>query len=565
MGVGFFEKRGFLNLARNFAFGHFLSGWSLFVLGIFLGLPGFLLILVSVFFYGGAFWFSRKEWRSFSWNAFWDGLSALPRWPLMIAALFWILDLLFCLLPPGEHIEADGLIYHLAIPWQYYLRGGVVPLDWSVNEKFPLYLQMAQLPFTVLSFPWVVKIWQIAAHTGLLAVIWSWAAALGCLPRQRIWILAFFSALALFAKQYGTAMFDWANLLYTLLGFFYLSEGVRRQKRGAIFWGALFLGIAASAKTFYIFLPFVWFLSFWTTQIFSRTWKPLRKNIAISILPFFSALLWMLPVYSRNFFLVGNPFFPLFLDWLGPVMDNRVAYEVANHIRLGIYGYGYSFFDFILMPLRMVLPNTRFDYWTDPLLLVFLAAALFQAGRFWREGRRLILCIAGFLYFFLFLGSQQARFFYPFWVLVILTGGKWLTEKVKPSLLSVVLGLQAIVCAGLLLFFHRDALAALKRGLLDGYLDRVSFSRLWQRSVPENTPSLCLRPLAQTSLKDFFYFTVPVTVVEHPTSVYSLARSKEKVFCDRYMVGSQFPPESIFLSEGKGRLVSREIFWDRSF
>lgn len=550
---------------NSFAFFHFLSGFLLFLLGMWVGLPKTLLFAVPLLCYAAALYTARRGIAQFFERKAWRIPADWPRFPLAVILFFFALNLAFSLLPPGDHVEADGLIYHLAIPWQYYLRGGVTEISWSVNDKFPLYLQMAQLPFTVLTFPWIVKIWQIAAHAFLLAVVWNWAAKMRCSAAERLWILAFLSAMALFAKQYGTALFDLVNLVYILLGFFYLFEGVEEKKRGSIAWGSVFLGIACTAKTFYLYLALVWFLAFWCYRFLAKQKFSAWQMIWISASPLLSALFWMLPVYARNVSLTGNPFFPLFLEKLGPRIDNPVVYDVAKNGYMGIYGYGHSILDFILMPIRMVLPDGRFDYWTDPILLLFLAATLLGLRRLWREGHGLILLCAFFLYLFLFFGSQQARFLYPFWIWVVLLGGKWILERAGKKIAALALLCQSLLCAGLIFFFHRDTLAALKQGPLNEYLQHISFSYLWNRQVPPDAKTLCLRPLAKSSLKDFLYFTIPVTVVEHPNSVFSLSASKDKVACDTYMVGSQSTPESIFGVYGEGILVSREEFWNPQY
>lgn len=562
-----------LKVTRNFVLCHYLSGFFLFVFGWWIGLSETIVFGVPFLFYSLAFYLSRKPFQSLSWKTFLSKFRSLPFLARAILLTFLVLNFLFSLLPPAEHVEADSLLYNLTIPWQYYLRGAIVPLDWSMNDKFSLYLPLAQLPFTVATFPWVIKVWVIFALPCLLAVCWSWTKFLRFSREEGAWILAFISALALLIKQYGAANFDIINTVYTLFGFYYLVRAIKSEQYQEVTWGAILLGMACAAKTFYIYLAFVWLFAFTIWKIFLSR-QPFKKwDVGLVFLPFVGAIFFMSPFLIRNTLMVGNPMFPLLTSLFGPVIEFKLHTAVVyQHAHLG-YGYGQSLIDFVLMPFRMIwpIPNPimKFDYWTDPILLLFLIGAVVSWRRQWREERGLILWIAFFIYTFLFYGSQQARYFYPFWIFTVLLGADVVFRWFGKKLLRVVVTGQAllgIVCFG---FFHRDALSHLKYLPQGKYLEKASFSYVWNQTLHQNLngkkiKQLCLRMRPEDSIIDLFYFTVPMKILGHTTSILPLdARFTED--CDQFMIGMQWPHNLINSPIGRGMVVDKERYLHETF
>ncbi|MDO8527711.1 MAG: hypothetical protein Q7T03_08500 [Deltaproteobacteria bacterium] len=557
-----------MKITRNFVLCHYLSGFFLFLAGWFIGLSPIVLFGIPLFFYSAAILCSRKYFREIKWSFVREKLTGLPPLPVCVIILFLILNFLFSLLPPTEHIEADSLLYNLTIPWQYYLRGGVVPLDWSMNDKFPLYLQMAELPFTVLTFPWAVKVWVIFSWPALLVVIWNMAELLSFQREERAWLVAMISALALLGKQFGAANFDIINTVYILSGFYYLVRASGSKKSGDIVWGAIFLGMACATKTFLVSLVLVWLFAFSIWKLFCSRSSFTKRELGLMFFPLLSAVIFMAPFLIRNAFITGNPFFPLFENWLGPVIENRIHHEVIQHAKYG-YGYGRGFFDFILMPFRMVWPFPNpimhFDYWTDPVLLVFLSGAFFSLRRRLSGSWGLLFIVALLVYTVFFMGSQQGRYFYPFWILVALLGGQQVFRWFGPKMRRAILMGQSVIGVTCFLFFHRDALAHLKYLPAGKYLEESSFSHVWNKNLEGlNVRQLCLRQGPGDSIIDIFYFTVPVKILGHTTSLLPL---DERFVgdCDRFMIGMQWPHEKIHTLEGKGMLVTKEQFLNATF
>lgn len=544
-----------LVIARNVAIAHFLSGVLLFLVGWAYGLPKGVVFGVPAAVYGTALWFNRHHWKNFQ-------RAEIPRPAILIIALFLVLNALFCLLPPAENLEIDALNYHFVIPWQYYLRGGVVPLDWSITDKYPLYLQMAQLPFTVLSFPWIIKIGNLIALPALLVTVWYFCQLLGLSKRNAAWMVAVFSSLALFIKQYGTAMFDLAIASYFLLGLVYLLRACISRKKNDLFWGTLILGMACATKTFLIYYAVIWFVaySFWKTFFYRGSFT--KFDFVLALLPSLMAMFFLSPIWYRDFFLTGNPFYPLFLQWFGTLIENDGFHRhVIQNMKPG---YGRSLIDFILGPLRLVLPAPRkFDYWTDPILLAFLIGAIFEIRRRWRELAGLLGLIALLLYTTFFCLSQEARYLYPFWILVIAVGAGWIVNAIKPKWLGVALGLQAAIGLSTFFLFHRQALAWLSQGPLPHYLARASYSFVWNQEVTnKNIQQLCIPNVgtANRDVYDILYFTQPVKLVQHFNSTMSINHPQAAAGCDSFLVGRQKQIDRRPLLDKKPRLVSEAIY-----
>lgn len=557
-----------LRIVRNFAAAHFLSGFFLFVIGWRLGLSPGVVAGVPIFCYGLALAGSRKEIPALKFSKILDSLQTLPRLPLAVITVFFALNFFFCLLPPGEHTEADALLYHLTLPWQYYLRGEVGGLEWALGDKFPLYLQMAQLPFTVLMFPWVVKLWNLFVVPGLFLLLWKWGELLEIRPPDRAWMIALFSSLTFFGKQFGTAMFDLGVLFYLLLGFFYLARSAlaswgRPAANSDSLWGILLLGMACAQKSFLVYAAVVWGAGYFLWKIFRRKDDvKIAFSWSLFFLPALTAAIWLLPVFFRNWQLTGNPFFPMFLDFFGTEIDNPLILEVMDYVQ-NRYGYGRSLLHFFGMPFAMLLPVLKFDYWVDAVLGLFFIGALVSLRKKSSHSRALLFWICGLLYGALFFMSHQSRYYYLFWVFVLLLGTPWVVETFRESWRRWLLLGQAALAAGLFFFFHRDAVSVLKYLPRGEYLEKISFSYVWDRQLPlEPIRQLCLRPRGNT-IGDLFYLKVPLKLLDHHTTLFS-AKAVYAQDCDLFMLGSQFPRNLLFTNEGRAQIVSREVFLEEA-
>ncbi len=522
--------------------------------GVVLGIPAIVYLL--------ALYFSWHPLTGFNLKSLRESLAEIPRIAMGVILLFLVLNISFCLLPPAENQEMDALNYHFVIPWQYYLRGGVIPLDWSIPDKYPLYFQIAQLPFMVISFPWVVKIGTMMALPLLLVVGWHLCRTMGLSRNHTAWAVATLSSLALFVKQYGTAMFDLVYTAYFLLAFLYLLRATLSRKGTEMFLGGMILGMACAAKTFFIYYAIVWFVASVVWRLIFKRQGFSRFDWMLSVFPLLAAILFMLPVWWRNTLLTGNPFYPLFLQWFGPVIENKGFY--VSLLRVAEAGYGRSLLDFLLAPLRFILPfSKKFDYWTDPILLLFWVGAVMEIRRRWREIAGLVGLVIFLLYIAFFFTSQEARYLYPFWVLIIALGTPSIFRRIPRKVCTSALVAQVVIGVSALFFFHRQAITWLFQGPLNQYLSRASYSFVWNKEVEgKSIKQLCL-PNVGTAHRDVFdilYFTVPVKLVQHFNTTMSIRNPRAAEGCDTFMVGNQNPNEKRDEPNNKPLLVSRETF-----
>ncbi len=547
---------------RHFVVAHFLSGFCLFLIGWGYGLPKVVVFGVPLVAYFSALFFSLYDLKRLGLKNLALSLSEIPGIVKIVLLFFLLLNILFCLLPPAENLEIDALNYHFVIPWQYFLRGGVVPLDWSITDKYPLYLQMAQLPFTVIGFPWIVKIGNMIALPVLLVTAWGLCRFFGLSRKNSGWAIALLSSLALFIKQYGTAMFDLAIAAYFLLGFFYLSRASLSRKRSDLFWGAILMGMACATKTFLIYYAMAWGFAYLVWRLFFQRESVSKFDWALAFSPLFMGILFLSPVWCRNFLLTGNPFYPLFLQWFGTVIENDGFHKIV--IQAMKSGYGRSPVDFILGPLRLVLPfPRRFDYWTDPVLIIFLVGAFVEVKRHWRQIQGFAGLILFLLYTAFFFASQEARFLFPFWVLFSALGAPWVFKRINAKWLGGAFVVQVIVGISTFFLFHRQALEWLSQGPLHKYLSRASYSFVWNREVEnKGIKQLCI-PNVGTATRDVYdilYFTVPVKLVQHFNTTMSINNPKAAEGCDAFLVGTQKQVDRRPELDKKARLVSKEIY-----
>ena len=562
--MGFAEH--LLGISRNLAAAHFLSGFLLFIVGWSYGLPRGIVFGIPILAYSSAFFFSRGDFVGFDFKILRQKFAEIPTLAMVIVLLFLVLNFLFCLLPPAENLEMDALNYHFTIPWQYYLRGAVVNLEWSITDKYPLYLQMAQLPFTVMTFPWIIKIANMMALPILLVGAWHLCRHLGLSQRNTGWTVALISFLALFIKQYGTAMFDLIIASYCLVGVLFLLQAVRSKKKKDLLWGAMLLGMACAAKAFLVYYAMTWFLAYITWKFFFERRPFLKFDLLVASLPLLFAVLFLMPVWLRNFLLTGNPFYPLFLQWFGPVIENK-GFHVMMGNSVTQHGYGHSLVDFILGPLRLILPIPRkFDYWTDPVLLVFLIGALFEVRRRWREIPGLLGLLAFLLYTAFFFTSQEARYLYVFWVLIIALGAPSIFSHTHLQLRRTVFTAQVVFGLAMFFLFHRQALEWLSQGPLNQYLSRAAYSFMWNQEVKNrNIHQLCIPNVgtAKRNVSDILYFSVPIKLVQHFNTTLSIRNPRAAEGCDAFLIGNQWVKGRGWIADhfnSKLMLVSKETF-----
>lgn len=551
--MGFSER--FLILIRSFAFCHYGIGFLLFIFGWQWGLTDPILFGIPIFLYCLAVVLSRKAFQNWEGRSLLQKVASIPHLPLAIILLFLSLNFLFCLMPPAENLEGDALNYHLVIPWQYYLRGAVTYLDWSVADKYPLYLQMAQLPFTVATFPWIVKFWNLFTVPALMVLLYSFLSSFKIPLFQKSYLLALTSGLALFVIQYGSAMFDLANALYALFAFYYLTRAVKTEGRGDLFCGTLFMGMASATKTISLYFAFVWAFSFLVWRL-CQTPRRFRSFDGLLLGgPFVTALLFLAPVWLRNTIHTGNPIFPLLSNFFHSPFDNGGILEGVRYE----FGYGYSLLDYFLLPIRLVLPVRKFDYWTDPLLLVFLVGAVLFFRKRWKDIYGLVFLSALFLFSAIFLITQQARFFYPFWFLIIVLGGRWIFLHFGKRVLTLLLLGQAFIGLSLFFYFHRQAVGWLREG--GNYLSKASYSYVWNRELKGlNVRQLCLRHVEHNFASDILYFEVPVKLIQHFNTTLRLTNANATEGCDFFMIGNQDYKGMREDPKNRGTLVSKEMF-----
>lgn len=224
--------------------------------------------------------------------------------------LIWLYSLRYALIPETFY---DALVYHLALPAQYLLHGGIFPTPLNSYSGVPA------LPQMISGLALAIEPWGIAAsilHSSLL--LWCCAALIGLskrLDRPKAGVLAaliFAATPVVMGESFRVSVgLEWALMeLCCLTGLIAIVEERSESSMPAVVLAGCFLGFAMTTK-----YP-AWLLAL--AVIPPLAWGRLstaeeRKRFAMRLLALavISAALiapWML----KNLFFYGNPLYPFF-------------------------------------------------------------------------------------------------------------------------------------------------------------------------------------------------------------------------------------------------------------
>ena len=315
---------------------------------------------------------------------------------------FLLADLFYCLFPPTFY---DSMMYHLAIPNLYLMKGGMVPWVTNFNASLPLNGEMLYL-FTLmgggLHMPKLISL-----VSGVLIAILLYAWFRDSFQKKYSWLpaLAFLSI-----PQVGFLMSaskpDLPGMLFLLAGcrMFFIYAKQSHRLSTLLVSGSLF-GLAVGTK--YIF---GFYLGAFLVAILLLGKDPLIRRIRSVLVIGGMTLLLMAPWFIKNQVQMGNPVYP----YLNRVFhnhnwDGEQAEMFSTVIRRGT---GKTIPDYLLFPFRIFL--TPYSYGVTAvwglLFLLLLPLAFFQKGD--HTGK--ILLVTGCLaHLFLLPFAMVPRYFLP--------------------------------------------------------------------------------------------------------------------------------------------------------
>ena len=224
--------------------------------------------------------------------------------------LIWFYSLRYALIPETFY---DALVYHLALPAQYLLHGGIFPTPSNSYSGIPA------LPQMVSGLALAIEPWGIAAsilHSSLL--LWCCAALVGLsrrLGRPKAGVLAaaiFAATPVVMGESFRVSVgLEWTLMeICCLTGLLAVVEERSESSMPAVVLAGCFLGFAMTTK-----YP-AWLLAL--AVIPPLAWGRLstsdeRKRFALRLLALaaISAAL-IAPWVLKNLFFYGNPLYPFF-------------------------------------------------------------------------------------------------------------------------------------------------------------------------------------------------------------------------------------------------------------
>ena len=290
--------------------------------------------------------------------------SHVPRWMVVIATIGVVLTFSLTLLPPVEAF--DALLYHLTVPHLWLRDGGVraydMPPYWFPGIVEGAYVWGLGLATDIvpqqLHFLWAV-------FAGLL--LWNWSRTLWN-DDVAWWIFLLLFSMPSFPLLASWAYTDLALSFFGLATLYTLWQG--RSTGVSTWWrlAAIFAGMAMGVKYTSAIIPVtaILLISVWTYKE-RRTW--MLEVTWFSIISGLTGCIW----YLRNWFWMGNPFYPFVFG--GRYWDSFRAALYAGSAT----GAGWDLKAILTLPLTITLNYqdiTAFDGDIGPLYLLALPLAV---------------------------------------------------------------------------------------------------------------------------------------------------------------------------------------------
>ncbi len=372
------------------------------------------------------------------------GLGVLTLLPLYLLAL-------------TPTISWDASVYHLTLPKLFLAHGGFRPVAMNVYSHWPLNVELLFAVAMAVYDHVLAKL--VHFGFGLLTLYAVWVGCRACHPggvqtkhghpggvqtkhgRPASGWLAMPLLLAngVVVFEIRAAYVDLAYAFFFVAGFLFMVEALERRPRAlwlagiccGIVAGIKITGVAGAAVIGALYLP--------------RLVRALRRReLTAALRPFL--VRFALPVFvlwapwpARAAWLTGNPFYPLFHDWLGGP-DWSSALSARLQAWQSSIGMGRTPVDYLLLPVRIFLDGElgyeRFDGELGAFWLVLIPLAIWTAIGVPPEGGqrntvilvRRCLAAAGLYFVFWSLSAQQMRFLIPALPLLAIAGAVSLVE-----------------------------------------------------------------------------------------------------------------------------------------
>ena len=312
-------------------------------------------------------------------------------------------------LPPTER---DALIHHLAIPKLWLEAGRFVETPWAYFSYYPMNLDLLYLAPLAAGKDWIAH-W---IHLGF-GLMTTWLIYIFLRRRLRsesalVGALLFFST-PMVLRLATSAYVDLGLTFFLTAAVLSLTRYMEARGRLYLFISAFFMGLAMGTKyQGLIALPIMLLGVVWSGyQLHQRREE---TSTDVSLYGLVAGLIFF-PWAAKNYFLTGNPLYPLFNGFWGlpAVIPPRLNVDLFT---FRDYVYHESFWEVLMIPVRFFFQGRDydarlFDGVLNPGLIILPLAGLLSSGR--REVYPFLLIVVFWVLTVFFRGAAVVRYIVP--------------------------------------------------------------------------------------------------------------------------------------------------------
>jgi Dolichyl-phosphate-mannose-protein mannosyltransferase len=384
-----------------------------------------------------------------------------------IIIVFFSSEIILNLTPP---ISRDALIHHLVIPKLWLKHGNFYEMPWAEYSYYPMFINL----FYLVCLYFKNDIAPKFIHFGF-GVATGWLIYFYLKEKfDRNWGLlgmVFFLTTPIVVWLSTTAYIDLGMTFFTTASVLALVKW-RDSEYSQFKWfliSSFCMGIAIGSKYNALIAWFI--VNMFLVLSFARDTRRQIKALLYGMLFFILTAFVASPWYLKNYFQIGNPFYPLFDSFFKslnhhPVQDAvyRQAVEKTGQVsffKMREIMYGESFWETLLIPIRMFFQgkDNSYQYFQgslNPILVLFSPFVLLNK-RYGKDKFLFAFFSVIFIIMAFFFTAKQVRYILPvlpFLAIIAVMGIKEVIDKLKEEtfLSSLKLGKNPKSIARILLF-----------------------------------------------------------------------------------------------------------------
>jgi len=295
-----------------------------------------------------------------------------------VLILHIVLNLIAAMGPPGH---ADTLYAHFGFPKQFIQLGGIQYIPYDFYSNYPLGLNMLYVFGMLLRSDILASLVSFGFSLFILLVIFAFCKRYVPQKYQFFGLIAgvIFYAAPMTTLRATSGMLELGLCLYVILAFFSIYNWLASKDLKWLIVGAVFAGFGAGVKlSGLLFAPIlVGFIFIFCLFVDKSGLKRIIKIIFIFTIIF---IVVASPWYLKNYFLTGNPVYPVFYSILG---GRDLNLEVAQALQSAV-SVEHSFSSFFKSFWTTTMDASGHAADTDPispLFLIFLPLLFFVKNK----------------------------------------------------------------------------------------------------------------------------------------------------------------------------------------